>query len=88
MTNTPLKVHGVRLSREEAWVFIHNQIDAQGDCKVEERHLNKDSYHSLSSFGFPQSKPFHYGKCELKDLVDALYGPYVDKRKSGRRHDD
>jgi len=66
-------LHVIGTSREEAEKFIKEQFEGDGSKK--ENYKNPDEYWTGA---------FHYGKCELKDLMDLIYGKKEGKCKDSQ----
>jgi len=61
---SPDLLHVIGTSREDAEKFIKEQFEDEGS---KEHHKKVDP--KIEMFN-----PHHYGKCELNDLMDFIYG--------------
>ena len=54
------------ITRQQAEAMIGKQMKESADIKKLPRHLKPEEFHGGC---------VHYGKCEQRDLLDAIYGP-------------
>lgn len=59
-------LHVIGTSREEAEKFIKGQLNSSGE--------EKKKYKKPSGKWHDSPQAHHYGKCELIDLLDLIYG--------------
>lgn len=64
---TQLGTHTALISRDDAVALITRQFD-DGDIKERFKKSDKSKY-----------MPHHYGKCELTELITAIYGEKNDE---------
>jgi len=64
------------ISREEAEAVIRKQLEA-GWCLD-----SKEKYEAKGHYSTPDAH--HYGRCELVDLLDAIYGGLLEKNGLSR----
>lgn len=67
-------------SREEAWAFALRQL--QDSVCIEDPGKGTITQHSPAKLKYRRKsgkapEQFHYGKCELRELLDFIYGPFA-----------